>query len=135
MAAVPAGARIGKHIGTRVGQAQRVIQLAIGQQPGIGSDHAAAKLENQTPVEIEPQRTPVRFTRRVRHRRPAWSPTSCCIYRIISADALKMPPHPGNAGLMYTRCAGGSGVGKDERGPNGSRSEVSPRSSENLGRG
>ena len=49
----------------RVGQAQRVIQLAIRQQPGIGGDHAATKLEHQTPVEIELQRAPVRFTRRV----------------------------------------------------------------------
>jgi hypothetical protein len=46
MATVLARARIGKHIGTRVSQAQRVIQLALGQQPGIGSDHAAAKLEH-----------------------------------------------------------------------------------------
>jgi hypothetical protein len=34
-----------------------------------------AKLQHQTPVEIEPQRTPIRLTRRVPHCRPAWSPT------------------------------------------------------------
>jgi hypothetical protein len=79
MAAVPAGACVGEHIGTRVGQAQRVIQLAIGQQPGIGGDRGTAKLQHQRPIEIELQRTPTRFTRRVRHRRPAWFPTSYCI--------------------------------------------------------
>ena len=77
MATVLAGARVGQRIGTRVGQAQRVIQLAIGQQPGIGGDRGAAKLQHQTTVEIEPQSAPVRFTRRVRHRRPVRSPTRC----------------------------------------------------------
>jgi hypothetical protein len=33
---VLAGACFGERIGARVGQAHRIIQLAIGQQPGIG---------------------------------------------------------------------------------------------------
>ena len=45
MAAVLAGARIGEGVGTRVGQCQRVVQLAIGEQPGIGRDRGAAKLQ------------------------------------------------------------------------------------------
>jgi hypothetical protein len=69
--------RIGKRIGTRVGQAQRVIQLAVGQQPGVGGDRGAAKLQHQTAVEFEPQRTHIRFACRVRHRRPAQSSISC----------------------------------------------------------
>jgi hypothetical protein len=77
MAAVLAGARIGEGVGTRVGQSQRVVQLAIGEQPGIGRDRGAAKLEHQAAVEIEPQHTPIRFTRRVRHCCPARSPTRC----------------------------------------------------------
>jgi hypothetical protein len=76
---VLAGARVGERVATRVGQPEGVIQLAIGQQSRIGGDHAAAKLKQQTTVEIEPQRTPVRFTRRVRHRHPVRSPTSCGI--------------------------------------------------------
>jgi len=36
VATVLAGARVGQLVGTRVGQAQRVIQLAVSQQPGIG---------------------------------------------------------------------------------------------------
>jgi hypothetical protein len=74
MAAVLAGARIGEQVTGRVGQAESVIQLAIGQQPGVRRDRRAAKLQPQATVEIEPQRTPVRFTRRFRHRRPSRSP-------------------------------------------------------------
>ena len=70
MATVLAGARVRQSIGTCVGQAQRVIQFAISQQPGIGGDRGATKLEHQTPVEIEPQSVPVRFTRRVRIAAP-----------------------------------------------------------------
>jgi hypothetical protein len=44
MTTILASARIGKRIGTRVGQAQRVIQFAIGQQPGIGGERGAAEL-------------------------------------------------------------------------------------------
>jgi hypothetical protein len=61
-AAFLVGARVGKHIGPRVG-----LHLAIGQQPRIGGDCRAAKLQHQMPVEIEPQRLVGRFTHRVRH--------------------------------------------------------------------
>jgi hypothetical protein len=70
VATVLAGARVGQRIGARVGQAQRVIQFAVSQQPGIVGDCGAAKSQQQTTVEIEPQRTPIRFTRRARHCRP-----------------------------------------------------------------
>jgi len=36
MAAVLAGTRVSEPIGPRVGQPQRVIQLAISQQPSVG---------------------------------------------------------------------------------------------------
>jgi hypothetical protein len=62
VAAILAGARVGERIGPRVSQAHRVIQLAIRQQPGIGGDRRAAKLQHHATVEIEPQRTPVCFT-------------------------------------------------------------------------
>jgi hypothetical protein len=54
MATVLAAACVSERIGTRVGQAQRVIQLAIGQQPGIGGDRRATKLQQQATIEIEP---------------------------------------------------------------------------------
>jgi hypothetical protein len=36
-------ANVRQSIGSRVGQAQRVIQFAVSQQPGIGGDRGAAK--------------------------------------------------------------------------------------------
>ena len=52
-----------------VGQAERVIQLAIGQQPAIGGDAGTVELQLQTAVEIEPESIGFRFTRWVRHDR------------------------------------------------------------------
>jgi hypothetical protein len=75
VAAILASTCIGERVRTRVGQPHRVIQLAIGQQPGIGGDHGATELEHQPAIEIEPERTPIRFTHRVRHRRPGRFPT------------------------------------------------------------
>jgi len=69
MAAVLPGPRAGQRLGTPVAQAQRVIQLAIGQQPGIGGDRRTTKLQHQPPIEVEPQRALIRFTRRVCRRR------------------------------------------------------------------
>jgi hypothetical protein len=43
MPTVLTGARIGQRVGTRAGQAQCVIQLAIRQQPGVGGDRGTAK--------------------------------------------------------------------------------------------
>jgi hypothetical protein len=53
----PKSLRIGEGVGTRVGQSQLVVQLAIGEQPGIGRDRGAAKLQHQAAVEIEPRRS------------------------------------------------------------------------------
>ena len=55
MAEVLAGACVGEGIGTFSVKAQRIIQLAIGEQP-IRGDRGAAQLEHQTVVEAEPQR-------------------------------------------------------------------------------
>jgi hypothetical protein len=54
VSAVLARARIGKHVAAGVRQAQRFIQLAIRQQPGIRGDHAATKREYQASIEIKP---------------------------------------------------------------------------------
>ena len=51
---VLAGARIGERIGRCVGQTHHVIQLTVRQQPGIGGDRRAAKLQQQATVKIEP---------------------------------------------------------------------------------
>jgi hypothetical protein len=54
MATLLASARVSQLVGIRVGQAQRIIQLAVSQQSGIGGDRRAAKLQQQTRVEIDP---------------------------------------------------------------------------------
>ena len=48
-------ARIGQRFGTRAGQVQRVMQLAVSQQPGNGGDRGTTKSQQQTMVEIEPR--------------------------------------------------------------------------------
>src|SRR5271167_3177253 len=79
MPSVPAGACLGQSLATARRQRERVVQFAISEQSAIGGDHRTAEPKHQAAVEIEPQRAPVRFTRRVRHRRPVRSRTTCCI--------------------------------------------------------
>src|SRR5271166_6856 len=43
-----AGAWIGEHVTTHVGQGYRVIQLAVGQQPGVGGDRGAEDSSPET---------------------------------------------------------------------------------------
>jgi hypothetical protein len=68
MPAVLAGARIRQRRAR--GQAQRVVELAVAQQARIGGDRGATEAEHQAAVEVEPQGSTSRFTRRVRHGRP-----------------------------------------------------------------
>ena len=70
MPAILTSARVGQCICSRVGQPQRVVQFAIGKQSSIGGNRRTAKLEHQATIKIEPQRTSIRFTRRVRHYYP-----------------------------------------------------------------
>ena len=79
-------ARNGKHVAADVRQAQRVIQLAIRQQPATGGDDAATKLEYQAAVEtsrgeLNPHRlpdaltiSPCLLTTRITHRNQARQP-------------------------------------------------------------
>jgi hypothetical protein len=77
MPTIPAGACICKHITRHIGQAERIIQLAVGEQPRVGRDHGTTESKLQAEVEIEPQCPARRFTRRVRHRRLALSGITC----------------------------------------------------------
>ena len=52
------------------GQAEGVVQLAVGEQAAVGGDPGAVELELQAAVEGDPQGL-FRFTRRVRHPAPA----------------------------------------------------------------
>ena len=76
---VLAGAHIREHVTGRAGEAKRVVQLAIGEQSGIGGDHAAVEFQLQAAVKIEPQRGARRLTRWVHHARLGRSRTRCCI--------------------------------------------------------
>jgi hypothetical protein len=66
MVAVPAGARIGKHITCHGAETEGVVEFAIGQQSGIGDVPRAIELKLRTAVEIEPQNAIIRFTPLVR---------------------------------------------------------------------
>ena len=67
---VPPAPPLGKHRRGRRGQAEGVVELAVGEQAGVGGDPGAVELELQAAVERDPQGF-VGFTRRVRHPAPA----------------------------------------------------------------
>ncbi len=77
VSAVLAGPPFGEQPAGHVGQTDRIIQLAIGSQPGIGRNRGATKSQHQPAVEIDPQRTPTCFTRRVRYCRSGWFSIRC----------------------------------------------------------
>ena len=77
MAPVPPVLR--QSLAAACGQCQHVIKFAIRQQSAIGGDRQAVEPEHHAPVEIEPQCPAVRFTHRVRHRRPVRPTTTYCI--------------------------------------------------------
>jgi len=54
-----ASACVGQHITRHHGQAECVVEFAIGQQPSIGSHHGAAKLQHQAAVKMEPHPIPI----------------------------------------------------------------------------
>ena len=82
-----------------VGQVERVIQLAISQQSGIGGDRLTAKLQQQTAVEIEPQRAVVRFTRRSPIAAPFDPPQAFEFYLRTVSNGLKIAASSGECGL------------------------------------
>ena len=51
----------------RLGQAEGIIEFAIGQQSGVGRDSGTVELQLQAAVEIQPQNSIFRFTHRVSH--------------------------------------------------------------------
>jgi hypothetical protein len=67
VAAIPAGACIGQRVPGHRAETESIVELAVGQQSGIGADPGAMELELKPAVEIEPQRALDRFTRRLHH--------------------------------------------------------------------
>jgi hypothetical protein len=49
-----ASACVGENITRHHGQADCVVEFAIGQQPSTGGDYGTAKLEHQAAVRMEP---------------------------------------------------------------------------------
>jgi hypothetical protein len=84
-----------------VSQAQRVIQLAVSQQPGIGSGRGTAKLQQQTTIEI--QRTaPLSASALGSHRRPHSNLQVLEIYSRTAASVLEIPASSGECGMKYS---------------------------------
>lgn len=52
---VLAGARVDELVANHVRQLERVIELTVGKQSGVGGDLGTAELKLQAAVEIEPQ--------------------------------------------------------------------------------
>ena len=77
VATVPARAPVNQVLLRDGHQAERVIELAIGQQSGIGGDARTVKLQLETAVEIEPEGIGFGFTRWLRHHRPRSNETRC----------------------------------------------------------
>ena len=72
---VPATPPLAECRGGHRGQAEGVVQLAVGEQAAVRGDPRTVELELDAAVEGDPKRL-LRFTRRVRHPRPAPPPLS-----------------------------------------------------------
>ena len=51
---------------TQIGQAENLVQLAVGQEPSVRRDPAAVEFQLQAAVETDPQRWEFGFTYRIR---------------------------------------------------------------------
>jgi len=67
MPAVLAGAGVGEPFARHSTEAERIVEFAVGKQPGVRGEDRTAKLHRQPTVEIEAENALARFTRRVRH--------------------------------------------------------------------
>jgi hypothetical protein len=67
MSPVPAATQIRKTRSRARRQAERLVQLAIGKQPGIRGDVAAVELQLEATIEPELNRVFSRFTRWMSH--------------------------------------------------------------------
>ncbi len=65
MLAVLARARVNEFIADHQGQAEGIIEFAIGQQSGVGRNSRTVELQLQAAVKIQPQWPTFGVTRRV----------------------------------------------------------------------
>ena len=61
----------------QIGQPERVVEFAVGEQSGVGGDAAAVEFQLQAAVEIDPQSAVIRFTRWVFHEPTTMTNTTC----------------------------------------------------------
>ena len=64
MTPVLPGTWIGEVFTGDLGEAQKVIEFSLGEQPGIRGDFGTVTFQLQTTVELQPQLPQIRFTRR-----------------------------------------------------------------------
>ena len=93
VAGVPAAAALRQDAAGQIGQPQRVVEVAVGEQPGVGGDAAAVELQLQAAVEIDPQRPVIQFTRWVFHGAATEDAASCW-----KADQISLNSRQHNAG-------------------------------------
>jgi len=97
VAGVLAAPALRQHRTRQVGQAKRVIELTVGQQPGVGGDPTAMKFQPQAAVEIDPQGTVIRFTRWVSHARAPELRITRCRCPACGCNRITCPGRPGPA--------------------------------------
>lgn len=76
MARVLAATIVRQHCNGKRGQAERVIQFALGEQPRVGRYAGTVKFQLETAVENEPRSAQIRVTRRVRDDYPQFNDIS-----------------------------------------------------------
>jgi hypothetical protein len=62
-AAVAAWPCFGQNVFSHLRQPENIVEFPKGQQPGVRRDSRSMKFQLEPPVEIEPQNSPIRFTR------------------------------------------------------------------------
>ena len=123
MATVLAGARVSEQTSPAVGQTEGVMQLPIGQQPGVGGDRGTTKLQHHPAVEVKAKSTLVRFTLWVRQRRPTQILRNRLNFkrgiRRVLVDDREAIPRRGGLGTAAARGKGARG----RAGPEGDRAD------------
>lgn len=89
---------VGPNVTRHRGQAEYVVEFAIGEQSNIGCHHQTTKLEHQAAVKIAPKSIRFRLTRRVRHTQ---STISCrSLYLNRAPVTPKLSALSGECGIM-----------------------------------
>jgi hypothetical protein len=69
MTSIAAGARIGEPLSGQLGEAERIIEVSKGGQPGIGRDPRSLERQPEATIERHPKTGLWSFTRHLVHSR------------------------------------------------------------------